>query len=1302
MQICMWHSFKFFLLIIFFLPFEKLLAQQDSIITTVFREDDSLYNLREDSYNSNKLLYKIKEFNFNSSNQRWYPTKTTLHTFDADTNITETVFTSKSFFNHFGYITPDSKSKKNFTYFPGHLLASETFSHLENGVWKMSAEIYYTYTLFKLEESIHYINYHQGTIQSDNIDSIFYDTQNRKIAILSYHFNTADSTWNVLNYVKHIYSSTNHNEPDTIYDNGYFNDSLSQWIFTEGKVNFFNALNEKIATHRITNYGNWVTWEKLDFTYTSLGNVATISDSIFDNGHYHIETFTTATYNNFGQNTSWITNIYLPTFHVYEEYKYYDVNGFLTETFDTRENNGGDIYETRTNVYYYKTYGDSSVCNPQNKVLYINGGNSYFWNTGAISDSIFINQSGDYSCTVSLSNGWTFQSVPHKVSAFSTLPTAPHANDSSITVCANSALRLNTNGASGLSYQWLRNDTIIEDAIFPNLFLTTNNWLEGGYRVIFSNACGSDTSSTTNVNKIVSKQVNITSNDPLTFCNGDSVVLIADSGFVSYWWNGSYMLGTPIHIARNGGIKEVKALDSNGCLSIASLLLTKLEGNEYNINITQQGPQLQFSYSGNVPAQWYLNDTLIPGANQYSISPNRDGYYSVRTGGDSACWKVSIPYYFEQNKLVANAGSDYSSCIYGPYNVRLGYNNFTAYGGVPPYTYSWTPSFGLDDTTLANPICSIKKNTLYILTVTDSIGNIAKDSINISFFHIAAPEILKADTTLCYGRSLPINQYSSNNLYYLLKDDSAYYFYYQYFTNKLTESGTYKLFMRNVYNLCYSDTSAAIHVTVLPNISDSSFSVIGNPPSCGGTGIRLVAKEDAHRNYLWKKNSNNSYQVIGGDTSQIEITNTSLYELTVSDTNNCHYTTQKYLDPSQQNLFIEMVGSPMYCREDSVKLSCYYDSSYSYQWYRYPNESLLGETQHEMVVRKYGVYYVEVSSQNGCNGISNSIYYQPTQSIFLTINRNNTMLTVSYQNLTAGPGSHTYLTLSTDYFYVKWYKDGILIPGADSASYDTQGEHGIFMVAVDSKNQEFCESFQYIDLNFKAITSGYGFSCDSTCTGKIYINGTGYSPFTYFINNQQVNWLTENLCSGTYLIKIIDALGDSVVLIKTFTNDLLVTSVVQKSSCITCTDGSIYLQPSGGTPPYSYSWSPNSGILIGDTISNLTAGIYRVCISDTLGCLFCRTDTITGSILGLSSQSSVSAVSIGINAGTQQLNVTLPDNMHGFQYEFILFDILGKIIVSKELKESVNSFEIKAARGLYLYSILNREKNISTGKIIIQ
>ena len=87
----------------------------------------------------------------------------------------------------------------------------------------------------------------------------------------------------------------------------------------------------------------------------------------------------------------------------------------------------------------------------------------------------------------------------------------------------------------------------------------------------------------------------------------------------------------------------------------------------------------------------------------------------------------SITANFEPNLPAADAGTDQEVCAGA--SVQIG---GTATNGTPPYTYSWSPSEGLSDPTIANPTASPGENTTYTVTVTDAEGCQASDDVTVT------------------------------------------------------------------------------------------------------------------------------------------------------------------------------------------------------------------------------------------------------------------------------------------------------------------------------------------------------------------------------------------------------------------------------------------------------------------------------------------------------------------------------------------------------------------------------------------
>lgn len=96
---------------------------------------------------------------------------------------------------------------------------------------------------------------------------------------------------------------------------------------------------------------------------------------------------------------------------------------------------------------------------------------------------------------------------------------------------------------------------------------------------------------------------------------------------------------------------------------------------------------------------------------------------------------------------------------------------------------------------------------------------------------------------------------------------------------------------------------------------------------------------------------------------------------------------------------------------------------------------------------------------------------------------------------------------------------------------------------------------------------------------------------------------------GTYIVclQISDSLSavcnntfcDTVTVTGVNCNNISASTSWLDASCGSCADGSATVNPTGGTPPYSYLWS-NSGTT--QTISNLSSGYYTVIVTDAIGC----------------------------------------------------------------------------------------------------
>ncbi len=171
--------------------------------------------------------------------------------------------------------------------------------------------------------------------------------------------------------------------------------------------------------------------------------------------------------------------------------------------------------------------------------------------------------------------------------------------------------------------------------------------------------------------------------------------------------------------------------------------------------------------------------------------------------------------------------------------------------------------------------------------------------------------------------------------------------------------------------------------------------------------------------------------------------------------------------------------------------------------------------------------------------------------------------------------------------------------------------------------------------------------CNGDKVGTINLTVTGGTPaYTYtWAPSVSTTASATGLSAGSYKIVVKDAQGckDSVTVI--ITQPAVLTASINSSINVSCNgglNGSITAKASGGTPTYTYSWSPSGETTI--TATGLTAGCYTVTITDANGCNATASACITQPAAmrdSISSQTNVKCfgkstgiASVGVKGGT--------------------------------------------------------------------
>ncbi len=158
----------------------------------------------------------------------------------------------------------------------------------------------------------------------------------------------------------------------------------------------------------------------------------------------------------------------------------------------------------------------------------------------------------------------------------------------------------------------------------------------------------------------------------------------------------------------------------------------------------------------------------------------------------------------------------------------------------------------------------------------------------------------------------------------------------------------------------------------------------------------------------------------------------------------------------------------------------------------------------------------------------------------------------------------------------------------------------------------------------------------------VSVDAGGTAPFSYSWDSGQSGATISNVGAGGYTVTVTDANDCSqtltVNLSSTDAPEITVEST-NEASCANTADGSATVSVSGGTPGYTYNWSPSGGN--NATATGLTPGNYTVTVTDSENCSASITVTvggpapinITGIVTGTSCAGGDGAINVNASGG---------------------------------------------------------------------
>lgn len=508
--------------------------------------------------------------------------------------------------------------------------------------------------------------------------------------------------------------------------------------------------------------------------------------------------------------------------------------------------------------------------------------------------------------------------------------------------------------------------------------------------------------------------------------------------------------------------------------------------------------------------------------------------------------------------------------------------DLTVIGGTAPYNYSWNN--GLTSSSINGLSAGI-----YTVTVTD-----ANNCSEILSINIAEPSVLSQTAAItdvnCFGgNDGAINSFTFGGaLPYMYSWSSG-----QNSENILgLTAGTYTLTITDG-NGCINTTNYNVNEPVAPiTLSTSETPVDCNGNSTGSINLTVNGGTPGYA-FQW---INSIGEILPQTSEDIIGMPTDNYTVVVTDANGCVESI------SQQ------ISEPDVVSEAAVitNVNCFGESTggivsnisggttpYSYNWSS-------GQTSTDLVNVPSGDYALTVTDANGCVYPFNFTITQPDAPLSINL--------IGTDILCHGESTgriEATVSGGTEPYTFNWSSGQT----TEDISNLVAGTHTLTVTDQLGCTETATQTLNQPVAPIALSTVVTDVDCHGNNTGAIDLTVTGgTTPYSYQWLNDQYLILTEtsedisNQYANGYSVIVTDANGCVDTIQSTINQPvapLEMTSIIDDVNCHGVAEGSIDATITGGTLPYTYSWSNGATT---EDISMVLAGDYTLTVTDANGC----------------------------------------------------------------------------------------------------
>jgi len=774
--------------------------------------------------------------------------------------------------------------------------------------------------------------------------------------------------------------------------------------------------------------------------------------------------------------------------------------------------------------------------------------------------------------------------------------------------------------------------------------------------------------------------------------NGSLTVEAFDgSGPYSYLWSNGDSGANIDNLA--AGSYTVTVVDVNICQLTASYEITQPEELELVTDIVDAtceefNGEINMTGFGGTGASYQFNI-----GNGYSSQSHytdlEPGDYTISTMDENGCEVFDFAYIFAgQNPEVEAGENAFLGC--SDSDVELDGTGSTTGNNI---FYIWTTDDGniLDGGNSLFPV--VDAAGTYTLTVinTDDGCEVSDQVIVTSTGSAPVLSIAEPEMITCSITNLSLDATGSdsgdNLIIQWTTSDGNILSGANTLTPVVDAGGTYVLTISNTDNGCISTDN----ISVLTDIVVPSFTVEDTEISCADPLVEICVVPVANLDHvIWSDGTEGLCRTVNAvDT----------YGFTAYNTNDC--TTDGQIQvTSNESIPVATAGADqtITCIVNTVTLDGSASSQgdeFTYQWLDANGVPLA--TTMQLVTLAPGVYTFEVT--NTVNGCVNTDVVE----VFENINAPDAAFAqeLNYNVLNATSNS----TGSDD--QSSWTtSDGQTATGSfASFTFMASGDYEVCHTLTNECGSETnCEiiSVVILPLSFDFSNVVY-ISCPGYNDGSLTVTPNGG------IADYQISWTgpegftsdqftISSLIGGTYMMTLSDQAGtiinESFELIQPHPFDVIVnvTDEVDSDS-----NGAIDLLISGGTPPYTYSWSNG---MTEEDISQLSAGDYTLLITDANGCTYSVEVTVDSRTNNIELEF-VETFTIQPNPSFDfmKVKIVLAEQVNG---KLILLNKLGQKILSENIVSTDASIILNVSTlksGIYFVRF-ETEKGAITKKVV--